>query len=287
MRLFKSKESLIEHPERYSQEECEIVALICSQAFATKSVKDTLCTIRQRAIAWLDVSTGEIHRGFTSLCWNEIYKDKKPAKIRYYFKKLTCCRLIVRKNIEYTTDFTNEKKLAGSELFVMRVLKKNYHDKRLDDMLAEYLKTITLTLSDGSMLTLDKEHGEFEGNVKWLDSDVSLHLDEDSSGSWTADLALKHFLIMYSNQAEWTDKIKKYAAQEMTESANDWQEDEDDELPEITEKAFAERIKLDLIAVEPNGDYTFWFDDDEMFWGHTVVVQGNIDGSFDRADIWG
>ncbi len=40
-------------------------------------------------------------------------------------------------------------------------------------------------------------------------------------------------------------------------------------LPEITQEQFAERIALESIHVDEDGDYTAYYDDDNMFCGHS------------------
>ena len=71
--------------------------------------------------------------------------------------------------------------------------------------------------------------------------------------------------------------------------ANDWLQDSDDyeEGQEITEEDFAGRIVLDSIGVSGNGNFNFWFSDDDMFWGHSVCVNGNIESGPQDAEMCG
>ena len=62
-----------------------------------------------------------------------------------------------------------------------------------------------------------------------------------------------------------------FAARELTELACDWRESADEDVPEITEESFAQRIELTSIAMDPDGSFSAYFDDDDMFFGHCIV----------------
>lgn len=81
-------------------------------------------------------------------------------------------------------------------------------------------------------------------------------------------------------------KIRMYAAAELVDLANDWLQEED-EIEEITEGMFIDFMSLDTISVYPEGDFDFYFSDGDMFAGHSIVVEGNIKGTFTRAQIAG
>lgn len=73
----------------------------------------------------------------------------------------------------------------------------------------------------------------------------------------------------------------------LTSLANDWQDEEEPEAPDLTEADFAHRITLSSIAITPEGSYTAFFDDDDMFWGHTVTVYGSLKEGMQQANMEG
>ena len=91
---------------------------------------------------------------------------------------------------------------------------------------------------------------------------------------------------IFSN-IELTDFIKKakeYSAHKLLELKNDSWLEEDEK--EVTEKEFKERIKfagLHIFSESAN----FYFDDDDLFWGHTIEVTVNQKLEFTNADITG
>ena len=65
------------------------------------------------------------------------------------------------------------------------------------------------------------------------------------------------------------------------------EEDWNEELEEITEADFAKRIQITSLVMEPEGDYSVYYNDDDMFWGHSVIVEGNVETGMERAYIAG
>ncbi|WP_448752790.1 DUF2262 domain-containing protein [Actinomyces sp.] len=66
-----------------------------------------------------------------------------------------------------------------------------------------------------------------------------------------------------------------FAARELTDLAREWRESADEEVPEITEESFAQRIELRSIAMGTDGSFFAYFDDD-MFFGHCVAAYGTL-----------
>ena len=67
-----------------------------------------------------------------------------------------------------------------------------------------------------------------------------------------------------------------FAARELTDLACEWREFADEEVPEITEESFAQRIELRSIAMGADGSFSAYFDDDDMFFGHCVAAYGTL-----------
>ena len=63
----------------------------------------------------------------------------------------------------------------------------------------------------------------------------------------------------------------------MLEDANNWNDDAD--KPHIIITLASITISEDII--------TFWFDDGDIFWGHSIVVESDYDFNFTDAHIEG
>ena len=135
-------------------------------------------------------------------------------------------------------------------------------------------------------LVYDKEMDWFEGEVTWSGTSINLYVGGDSETELNRNISIAEDIV--KNQQKWNDTVRKYAAKQLTELANDWADDEEPEEPhEITEQEFAERIDLCGIDIQGDGNYTFWFNDDDMFWGHSVTVYGDMENGCTDAAIEG
>jgi len=76
------------------------------------------------------------------------------------------------------------------------------------------------------------------------------------------------------------------AAKKLTKLACEWAES-DEEAAEITEESFAKRISLSLIWMTSGGSFSAYFDDDDLFFGHSITVCGSPKKGLLSADIEG
>lgn len=192
----------------------------------------------------------------------------------------------------------NEKRM--SSLYVTEIISDNENNEFLENLLAEYKKEVSINSELLGKLILDKdvEQYETENDVEWCGDNIKIWLTADE-GDVNELLAVGE--EFYKNRQEWDRKIREYAAKRLTELANDWLTDEyyydDDEneepdeetesIHEITEKEFAERLVMCDLSFDGGGDFTVYYADDDMFWGHSVIVDGNIKTGFESASIAG
>ena len=81
--------------------------------------------------------------------------------------------------------------------------------------------------------------------------------------------------------------MRAFAARELTELARERRESADEDVPEITEESFAQRIELTSIAMDPGGSFSAYFDDDDMFFGHCVTAYGTLADGVTAANMEG
>ena len=169
---------------------------------------------------------------------------------------------------------------------MVEVIEKNVACPELEEILTEYRKPIILQDDVLGELTYDKQIKGFEGNIAWLGGKVhiSLYVDKDNkSGITKAKKALK---TMVSEQEKWDVDLRSFAAKKLTKLACEWAES-DEEATEITEESFAKRISLSLIWVTSGGSFSAYFDDDDLFFGHSITVCGSPKKGLLSADIEG
>lgn len=56
---------------------------------------------------------------------------------------------------------------------------------------------------------------------------------------------------------------------------------------QMTKEDFAKRLMISKVCVSTDGNFEIFYDDDDMFWGHVVIVSGNIETGIDDAYIAG
>ena len=141
-------------------------------------------------------------------------------------------------------------------------------------------------------LTLDREMSTFDGTCQWMGKEVRISLDVEieKKASWTRVTNVMKKLL--ADQEVWDKSLRAMAAQTLTAQANEWLADNDqtDRAPEkdpITEEEFARRILLTEFTVSPGGRFTAWYEDDDMFWGHVVTVDGILKKGPIGADMQG
>lgn len=151
---------------------------------------------------------------------------------------------------------------------------------------------VTIEVDLLGTFVFDAKYHRFSGKIDWLGEACKVKLYCDQEDGETAEVALK-FLREFANDIQgWDSKIRKFAAAQLTKNANDWQSDgyeaeEGEELEEITEEVFMSRMQITTLVIRSDGDYEVWFNDDDMFWGHDILVDGNMNEGIKYADIVG
>ena len=136
-------------------------------------------------------------------------------------------------------------------------------------------------------LTLDKDLDMFEGEVLWRGEQICLSLEVDAADEDTWADARRAMKVMLAEQDRWDGDMRASAARELTDLACEWRESADEEVPEITEESFARRIELRSIAMDADGSFSAYFDDDDMFFGHCVTAYGTLTDGVTAANMEG
>ena len=229
-------------------------------------------------LAYVDCETGELHKEEGRIEFPVTDKENLP----YHFEDETIYKLRVREKLP--EEVPNGALPIKNHFLVVEVLEKNVACPELEEILAEYRKPIILQDDVLGELTYDKQIKSFEGNIAWLGGKVhiSLYVDKDNkSGITKAKKALK---TMMSEQKKWDVDLRSFAAKKLTKLACEWAES-DEEAAEITEESFAKRISLSSICMISGGSFSAHFDDDDLFFGHSITVCGSPKKGLLSADI--
>ena len=226
-------------------------------------------------IAYVDCQTGALHTGDGRIVYPVSDEEHDAGGILDRFRREAVYRLKARKKIPYEIP---EGVTASSqnEFLIVEVLEENSSCPALKEVLAEYRRPVVVADEELGELTLDKDYDTFEGEILWRGEQICLSLEVDAADEDTWTAAVQAMRQMVADQAAWDRDMRAFAARELTQLACEWRESADEEVPEITEGSFARRIELRSIAMDADGSFSAYFDDDDMFFGHCVTAYGTL-----------
>ena len=259
----------------YAPKDEEKLVLIQDGVSADKTFLDTYWAAHTHALAMVDVQTGEVISGRCYLSWPLTDKEREAGDYSKRFIKGQVYRIKAR---GWKGDALSEP-----QWYVTEVLEEGVPCPALEDIWAEYTKPVLLEDEVLGTLTLDRE-------LRGKDIRISLDVDIENHASWTRTRNVMKKLL--AEQETWDRSLRALAARKLTTQANEWLADNDrtDRDPEqdpITEEEFARRILLTEFTVSPGGRFTAWYEDDDMFWGHVITVDGTLKKGPVDADIQG
>ena len=268
----------------YAPEDEEKLVLIQSGTSADKTFLDTFWTAHTHALAMADATTGQVISGPCYLSWPLTDKDQEAGEYSKRFAKGKVYRV---KGRSWKGDALSEPRW-----YVTEVLEEIVPCPALEKIWAEYTKPVVLEDEVLGILTLDREMSFFYGTCRWMEKQVQILLDVDmeNKASWTRVRNVMKQLV--ADQESWDKSLRAMAAQKLTTLSNEWladndQIDRDPKKDPITEEEFARRIQLTEFSVSPGGRFTAWYEDDDMFWGHVITVDGTLKKGPIDADMQG
>ena len=269
MNNIKFSKEIIEFENNYNKEVIEILAVTGASGLGGGKVpKENFWTASIDILAWkenIEQSILNIEKTILRFKADDEFLNEMRSKI----KTNSIVKLRVRR---------------GEVGFLLcEPLECDILDKELKEFLEKQLEPIFYKDEVFGEFELDKSVNVFEKDIDWCGEEVRLSFDNDDESELKSMLETGHAL--YREQKDWMKKICDFVCDELLELKNDAWLDDDEE--EITRDGFIEAIEFCDISLESNGEFTFWFDDGDLFWGHTIIAEGNIDGTFSSAHIAG
>lgn len=257
----------------FEEEVRELLILVAGSSGAGK--RNGFWEAAHSYLAYVDCETGALHADEGRLVYPVSDEEYADGGIVGRFRDEEIYRVTARRKIPHEVP-EGVAASAQNRLLIVDVLEENSPCPALDEVLAEYRRPVVLEDEELGELTLDKDYDTFEGVALWRgeDIDISLEVESSSEETWTAAVAAMKQMV--ADQDAWDRDMRTFAARELTELACEWRESADEEVPEITEESFAQRLDLTSIAMDPDGSFSAYFDDDDMFFGHCVVVYGTL-----------
>ena len=238
----------------------------------------------------VDLTSGKKSSQRSSAQWALTDSEYESREYFNYLKQGGIYRVkgLPPKLMEGDSFFNNPFRMGG--VYVLEILEKGVQDEFLQGLIDEFNKPVVISSKLFGNMTLERSYGWFEGRGNWLGETIDVDISCEDEND--AKKLLPKLEEMFENAERWDKDIRTFAANELTELANDWldaeNEDEDGEqLPEITEEDFARRIKIVSIELDEDAEFTVFFDDDNMFLRHSVVVYGDLENGPNEANMEG
>ena len=268
----------------FEDEAREIIVLLAGGGGAGK--RNGFWDVSHYFIAYVDCQTGALHTGDGRIVYPVSDEEHDAGGILDRFRREGVYRLKARKKIPHEVP---EGVTASSQnqFLIVEVLEEDAPCPALEEVLAEYRRPVVVTDEVLGELTLDKDLDTFEGEILWCGEQIFLVLEVDAADEDTWADARQAMKTMLADQERWDRDMRAFAARELTELACEWRESADEEVPEITEESFAQRIELRTIAMDADGSFSAYFDDDDMFFGHCVTAYGTLTDGVTAANMEG
>ncbi len=284
--------SLQEFKEQYEEKERELLVLMDDSATkgrGASTIASGDCWIARTSFwASLDLEEGKFSKEAGQLHWPVTNEENAAKEYAKRFQATTIYKIKARKVLPNPNEQSTFKPYLN-RYYVTAVLEADVFNEALEEVLKEHQKDVVLKDDLLGKLILDRKFGYFVGNADWLGRKIGILLDvnRDDKKSWNQALAAMR--SFYTEKARWDKEMREYAAEELTELANEWLEDEEEtqDCPKITEEEFAKRITIYSVSMDDEGEFRVCFEDDNMFAGHAVVVYGSVEGGLEIASMEG
>ena len=205
--------------------------------------------------AWMEEDSPDIHR------------EEVPLYILADHSLLDYLRQ--RTPPDFIIKFQGRLAKDGKSLLLLDLPQPGF-DPDLKAILQEQKKPVTLEAEGLGLFTLERRVKWFETEIDWCGGKAALEFDQGEPEEMARAQDTARTLL--ADAADWDRRVREYAAGELTGLANDWAEGEEELSPED----FIARMELAAIQVAPEGEFEFWFDDGQMFYGHSIHVTGNL-----------
>jgi hypothetical protein len=132
-------------------------------------------------------------------------------------------------------------------------------------------------------LLLERSVGWFRGEATWLQTPLRVQLAIDDGCSCDASLRLARTL--WEDQALWEQRVKDKVVEELLQIKNDHWLDEG-QSP-LAAETFRGNLSFESLTTKPDGTFEFWCNDNDMFWGHAITVEGTLERGITSVTLEG
>jgi hypothetical protein len=259
---------ITEFNAKFDKEIKEIAIITQTRPFSgAKSGTDKFYEVIMGITAWKFITGKEIFTGEYSLT---VKADSEGIKS-------------LREKILPDTIISLKVRQKGNYFLLVEIFENKTIDEELEKILKEQTKQIIYKDDTLGRFILDKRFDIYTKKIEWDNKNVELNI-EKYKGKRLSDafITANEFI---REQIMWDQKVKKFAANKLLKLKNEeWLEENE---KEITLEQFVERINVENINIFSRKRFEIYFDDGDIFWGHEIIVSGNLEKGPIRVEIEG
>jgi hypothetical protein len=169
------------------------------------------------------------------------------------------------------------------DAWLVEIIGEDNSDPELNRLARAFREPVSYRDDQLGTFLLDRKLNRFEGEALWNARPVRLILNVGKDQNPGPALEIAHQL--WASSALWNERALDAAVRNLLSLRNErWRQDNG---PEITGESFRSRIRLQSIVVTKDGQFEFWFEDDDLFRGHAIRVCGNLTEGLISAGLEG
>ncbi|HTE42068.1 MAG TPA: DUF2262 domain-containing protein [Steroidobacteraceae bacterium] len=174
---------------------------------------------------------------------------------------------------------------SGQSATLDEVLDFNHDDAEMRAAAAQLRVPVKVHHHTLGELKLDRSVNWFSVDLLYGGAIVTLSVDSVDDAPSPSQLV--------SAEAIWKDihsfdaRAKEFASGELLALKNELWLEEEQEVTEVTDKEFRNRMTLKWISISDDEEFSFSYSDGELFWGHAIDITGTVKNGFSDADVSG
>ncbi len=131
----------------------------------------------------------------------------------------------------------------------------------------------------------------FDSTVDWFEAQInfggqSIRLSLSTPSTNKAAALLTNAEAMAADGAGWLARFQACAAG-LVDISNEWNEDQEGWTGPIDRTGFIARITLESLVFHEGDFFEAYFHDGDLFWGHSIIVNGTMADGPQEAAISG
>ena len=278
--------------QQFESEEKEFLILTSFRCGA--GLRQDYAVVYHKLIGYINLETNSLFKD-NSVIWPISTTEFQNREFFNRLEKQTIYR-IKGKLYDHNREKNNQK--ISDNIYLTEILEENVENEELKRLLDEYNTIVSINDDVLGELTLNKEFNFLEATVDWLGREVTIDIevfDEDQQSWYKYIDTMKSFVIQ---QQQWDHDMKKFSCDTLLELANEWADEIHEEGQEasnqsqITENEFMNRISLSSLSLsydEDEDDYSFsaYYDDDDIFLGHSIEIFLSLKNGITNAHLAG